>query len=136
MQASSKVNFRDPSPLGTADTGIQREADPGAGSDNSVTPIGLPEKKSISKAGTSGWTLGAARRYRPVRRGDGRTILVTATLARLLATLPDGFVRVHKSYAVNKSRVAARTPRPGGGRQLLLDDDTRIPVGRTYEGLT
>jgi DNA-binding LytR/AlgR family response regulator len=74
----------------------------------------------------------AADDYCDVALEDGRTILVTTTLARFLETLPDGFLRVHKSYAVNRARVASQGPRPSGGRELVLDDGTSIPVGRTY----
>jgi DNA-binding LytR/AlgR family response regulator len=74
----------------------------------------------------------AADDYCDVVLVDGRTLLVTTSLARLLETLPDRFLRVHKSYAVGRGRVAAVEPRAGGGRQLRLDDGTAIPVGRTY----
>ena len=74
----------------------------------------------------------AADDYCDVALTDGRTILVTMTLARLLETLPGQFLRVHKSYAVNRRHVTAVAPRPGGGRQLVLDQGEAIPVGRTY----
>lgn len=63
---------------------------------------------------------------------DGRALLVTTTLARFLATLPDRFVRVHKSYAVNRPHVAGIEPRPGGGRLLTMSDGAIVPVGRAY----
>ncbi len=63
---------------------------------------------------------------------DGRTLLVTTSLGRLLERLPDRFVRVHKSYAVNRLHVASRAPRPGGGRVLNLSDGSSVPVGRSY----
>jgi DNA-binding LytR/AlgR family response regulator len=65
---------------------------------------------------------------------DGRTILVTMTVARLLATLPAAFVRIHKSYAVNRAHVETVAPRPGGGRRLVLTGGASIPVGRSYGG--
>jgi DNA-binding LytR/AlgR family response regulator len=63
---------------------------------------------------------------------DGRTLLVTQTLSRLLSTRPPGFLRVHKSYAVNRAHVAALAPKPGGGRMLRMSDGADIPVGRSY----
>jgi DNA-binding LytR/AlgR family response regulator len=63
---------------------------------------------------------------------DGRVLLVTTTLARFLATLPERFVRVHKSYAVNRPHVARAEPRPGGGRQLAMSNGAEVPVGRSY----
>ena len=63
---------------------------------------------------------------------DGRTLLVTANLSALLAGLPGGFVRIHKSHAVNRAHVTGAAPRPGGGTLLLMSDGSEIPVGRTY----
>ncbi len=63
---------------------------------------------------------------------DGRAILVTMTLSRLLATLPERFVRVHKSYAANRAHVAGTAPKAGGGRVLKISNGTEVPVGRTY----
>ncbi len=78
--------------------------------------------------------LRAADDYAEAVLADGRELLVTMTLARLLATLPPRFVRVHKSYAVNRGRVAGVAPRPGGGRVLSLSDGSEVPVGRAYAG--
>jgi hypothetical protein len=74
----------------------------------------------------------AADDYCEVVLSDGREMLVTMSLARLLATLPARFLRVHKSYAVNRAHVAETAPRPGGGRLLRLSDGSRVPVGRSY----
>jgi hypothetical protein len=74
----------------------------------------------------------AADDYSEVALIDGRTVLVTMTLARLLDALPRDFVRIHKSFAVNRAHVASFSPRPGGGRLLRLDDGSSIPVGRSY----
>ena len=78
--------------------------------------------------------LRAADDYAEAVLADGRVLLVTMTLARLLETLPARFIRVHKSYAVNCGRVSGLAPRPGGGRQLLLSDGSEVPVGRAYAG--
>jgi DNA-binding LytR/AlgR family response regulator len=74
----------------------------------------------------------AADDYCDVALIDGRTLLVTTTLARLLERLPGTFLRVHKSYAVNRRHVAGVAPRPGGGRQLTLAPGGSVPVGRRY----
>lgn len=76
----------------------------------------------------------AADDYCEVRLADGRTLLVTMTLSRLQQGLSERFVRVHKSYAVNRSHVTALAPRAGGGKQLTLGDGTVLPVGRAYLG--
>lgn len=77
-------------------------------------------------------SIRAADDYCDVTLADGRTLLVTANLSALLAGLPGGFVRVHKSHAVNRAYVEAVAPRPGGGRRLLLAGGAAIPVGRSY----
>ena len=75
----------------------------------------------------------AADDYCDVALKGGRTLLVTTGLAGLLDSLPERFVRVHKSYAVNRAHVVGAAPRPGGGRLLSLSEGTAIPVGRSYE---
>ena len=62
----------------------------------------------------------------------GRDLMVTQTMARLLATLPPRFMRVHKSHAVNRVHVTGAAPRPGGGTLLMMSDGREIPVGRAY----
>jgi MFS family permease len=76
--------------------------------------------------------LRAADDYCEALLRDGRVLLVTMTLAKLLATLPERFARVHKSYVVNRPHVTSAAPRPGGGSLLMLSDGTEIPVGRAY----
>jgi len=76
----------------------------------------------------------AADDYCDVVLKDGRALLVTMTLVRFLTALPDRFVRVHKSYAVNRAHVTSAAPRPGGGRSLSLSEGSTVPVGRSYEG--
>jgi hypothetical protein len=77
-------------------------------------------------------SIRAADDYCEAMLADGQTVLVTTTLARLLETLPPRFVRVHKSYAVNRARVAALAPKGGGGRELSMSDGSMVPVGRSY----
>ena len=74
----------------------------------------------------------AADDYCEAVLADGRAMLVTMTLARLLDALPARFLRVHKSYAVNRAHVATIAARPGGGRMLRLSEGTEVPVGRSY----
>jgi DNA-binding LytR/AlgR family response regulator len=75
----------------------------------------------------------AADDYCDVFLADGRSVLVTATLSKLLSGLPERFVRVHKSHAVNVAHVASAAPRDGGGRALTMDDGATVPVGRSYD---
>ena len=66
---------------------------------------------------------------------DRRPLLVGGTLRAFEASLPDQFVRVHKSCIINLAHVQSMNPKPGGGHQLLLRDGTSTPVGRTYRDL-
>lgn len=51
------------------------------------------------------------------------------TLEQLTGNLPDDFVRCHKSFIVNKSRIT----RYAAAKNLIqLDDGTEIPVSRSY----
>lgn len=61
--------------------------------------------------------------------------LVSKLLNHLLEALPhDLFLRVHKSYIVSLEAVRGRETASGGRNFLLLndEDDTRIPIGRSY----
>lgn len=74
----------------------------------------------------------AADDYCDVVLASGGRLLVTMNLARLLESMSPQFLRVHKSYAVNREHVTGTRPRPGGGRILVLGDKTEVPIGRTY----
>ena len=80
-------------------------------------------------------SIQAADDYCEVMLAGGRILLVTTTLARLHASLPETFVRVHKSHVVNTAHIATVLPRTGGGKTLLLEDGSSRPVGRTYGGV-
>lgn len=69
----------------------------------------------------------AADDYCELRLTDGRTVLATTTLSRLLAQLSDRFVRIHRSHAVNRAHVTLVT-----GRGVALSDGSELPVGRSY----
>lgn len=70
--------------------------------------------------------------YCDVVLASGRRLLVTMSLAAFLATMSSRFVRVHKSYGVNRAHVTGAKAKPGGGRNLVLGHQTTIPVGRSY----
>jgi DNA-binding LytR/AlgR family response regulator len=74
----------------------------------------------------------AADDYCEVVLASGRRLLVTMSLTRFLANMSPRFIRVHKSYAVNRAHVTGAKPKPGGGRHLVLSDQSTLPVGRSY----
>lgn len=62
---------------------------------------------------------------------DGRELLVTRTLKAVLALLPPGFVRIHRSYAINVRHL--RVTRAGAnGRLAELSGGNVLPIGRAY----
>lgn len=63
---------------------------------------------------------------------DGRHVMVTMPLKDLLALLPADFVRVHRSHAVNATRIASVGPGPNRTRIAVLRDGATLPVGRTF----
>lgn len=67
--------------------------------------------------------------YVKIWREDAREpLIVLERLKNLEERLPAGqFLRVHRSYIVNLSRIRATT-----AGQITLDDGTRIPVGDSY----
>lgn len=74
----------------------------------------------------------AADDFCEVRLTNRSPLLVGGTMKAITTSLNDRFLRVHKSHIVNLAHVAAMTPRPGGGHQLVLQDGSVMPVGRTY----
>lgn len=88
--------------------------------------------RTYSIAGSDILFVKAADDYCEVHLVSGRSLLIANTLAGVHATLPEQFVRVHKSYVVNGSHVTMLSPRRTGGRTLLLDEGGAVPVGRRY----
>lgn len=74
----------------------------------------------------------AADDYCDVVLASGRRLLVTMNLTGFLATMSPRFVRVHKSYGVNRAHVTGAKPKAGGGRNLVLSNQATVPVGRSY----
>lgn len=76
--------------------------------------------------------LNASDDYCSIYFADGREIMVTMPLKTLLALLPAEFVRIHRSHAVNLTRVTSVRPGPKGSRTVVLQDGVILPVGRTF----
>ena len=56
-----------------------------------------------------------------------KLFLDTRTLKKWEDELPDSFLRVHKSYIINKEKITRIS-----GQRIFLDDN-EIPIGRTYK---
>ena len=56
------------------------------------------------------------------------TLIALKDLERQLAAF--GFLRVHKSYIVNTSKIHSQ-----GRQQIVLDNDFIVPIGRVYKGI-
>jgi len=79
--------------------------------------------------------IAAADDFCEVMLTDQRSKLVTGPLKALASSLPERFMRVHKSHIVNLQHVTAINPRPGGGQQLVLSNGNSTPIGRSYRAL-
>ncbi|MDP3619730.1 MAG: LytTR family DNA-binding domain-containing protein [Ramlibacter sp.] len=69
---------------------------------------------------------------------NGHDYLLRSTLNDFLDQLdPRHFVRVHRSHAVNLSRIAEIEPLDGGDARLRMKDGSQVPCSRRYrEALT
>ncbi len=70
--------------------------------------------------------------YCIVQEIDGRERTVTMALKAVLALLPPGFVRIHRSYLINLAMLSAVGPGARGSWAAELDGGVAVPVGRTY----
>lgn len=66
-------------------------------------------------------------------RVNGHDYLLRATLTEFLAQLdPARFARVHRSWAVNRDRIAEIEPLEAGDARLKMKDGTAVPCSRRY----
>lgn len=70
----------------------------------------------------------AADDYSEVFLVDGGSVLHPEPLQKLLERFPRGFLRVHRSHAINLSHL--RSFRKGPGSSVLLSDQSVVPVSR------
>jgi hypothetical protein len=77
--------------------------------------------------------LRAAGNYVEFLLADGRRPLMRGSLAEIHAAVsPTGFVRTHRSWAVNLSHVRGLRPAGSGDFQVELDGGTVAPVSRRF----
>lgn len=70
--------------------------------------------------------------YSSIETLDGRRHLHKKTLSALERLLPSNFQRVHRSHIVNIRHAVRIVAQEGSGRAILLANDTRVPIGRSY----
>ncbi len=74
----------------------------------------------------------AARNYTELVLKDGRRELHDKSLERLVAILPGGFERIHRSYAVRLADINAIHTHEGSRYDAELKNGMLLPIGRTY----
>ena len=72
----------------------------------------------------------AARYLVEAHLEDGRQILLDKPLDRLEQILPSRFVRVHRSFLVDRERIASYAHRGGGRYRLRLKSGHELPLSR------
>ncbi len=106
----------------------QRDAQPAPRSEG-VTMVFRSEGQDVRVETAKIRYIEGMSEYVKIWREDaGEPLIVLERLKNLEERLPAGqFLRVHRSYIVNLSRIRATT-----AGQITLDDGTRIPVGDSY----
>jgi len=78
--------------------------------------------------------LRSHRNYVEIRLDQGRSYHVRGPLQKILERLdPEHFVRVHRTCAIQLSKVAQILAAPPGGL-VQMDDGSKVPFSRTYRG--
>jgi len=74
--------------------------------------------------------LEAMKDYTKIKTISGQSLLVLETLSSLLKQLPEErFLRIHRSYAVNQSKIECVTP----GKVNILGAE--LPIGKSFKGV-
>ncbi|MFT4928131.1 MAG: two-component system response regulator LytT [Phenylobacterium sp.] len=68
--------------------------------------------------------------YAELHMLDGQVLLHDKNLEKLLACLPQTFVRIHKSYLLDSRTIKAINSYPGSKYEVSLADGTTLPVSR------
>ncbi len=74
--------------------------------------------------------LTAAGNYTEVHKSDGTWVLDHRGLRRVLEDLPERFIRVHRSHAIDLERASSIRSAAGSRYWLTLDEGTELPVSR------
>lgn len=102
-----------------------------AGRHVSQIPVRVAERIVLVPVPDIDW-IEAADNYVAIH-ADRRKYLLRETMAALERALdPQKFVRIHRSAIVQLARVRELVPTSHGTLAVVLDDGTRLPLGRSY----
>jgi hypothetical protein len=74
--------------------------------------------------------LKATGNYAELVCTDGRVVLHHLRLGQVMEHIPDGFIRVHRSFAVNTKYIVALRSQEGSRYQVELEGGEKVPVSR------
>ena len=96
-----------------------------------------PSKIKLNLADKSEWIscenicfVKGARDYVEISLLDRRNVLHNETLTLMEEKLPATFLRIHRSYIVNKQLIQSLEKLPSGGGNLILSSGDTVPVSR------
>ncbi|AXT20455.1 response regulator [Flavobacteriaceae bacterium AU392] len=69
--------------------------------------------------------------YTELHLKNGHRELHSKSLENISLILPETYERIHKSYIVSKNNVLKLVIHPGGKYEILLTDNSRVPLGRS-----
>ncbi len=73
-----------------------------------------------------------ASTYSELHFKNGSKDLHSKSLSGLMKILPSSYQRIHKSHIVDMNSVKEIAVKTGGKYSLVLENDVRIPLGRSY----
>jgi hypothetical protein len=65
--------------------------------------------------------------YIKIHRDSGQEVLSKEKISHVEKELPDSFIRIHRSFIVNRSKVTSFT------REYIILGELELPIGRTYK---
>jgi hypothetical protein len=86
--------------------------------------------KEIYVAAKDAIYLKAEGNFTEVLKADGTTLLHQLPIGKIMDSPPDGYIRVHRSYAVNKDYIKSLRSAEGSKYWLELNGAGNIPVSR------
>jgi DNA-binding LytR/AlgR family response regulator len=65
--------------------------------------------------------------YIRIHMADGRVVQSKEKISRMEVSLPEGFVRIHRSFIINKARVSSFS------RENVIIGPVKLPLSRSYK---